>query len=131
MNSLMWVHVSNSSKRTAISCVEKPRFIKVDIRKMVKVITPRPPICVKIIIIICPKVVKFSMGTVMSPVTQVIDVAVKKRSKRLIGTVRAAGNESAIMPRPIVTKKINMIILSGDKNEKRFILIRDIGAYVK
>jgi hypothetical protein len=42
--------------------------------------------------------VKLFSGTVNNPVTQVTDVAVKKRSMNEIGTVREAGNKSNKVP---------------------------------
>ena len=75
-------HDSNSSICPAINCVAMPKLINNDSRNRDIVTNPRPPIWMRIKIIICPNRVKLLNGIVKAPVTQVADVAVKKRSIR-------------------------------------------------
>lgn len=86
-----------------------------DIKKRPSVISPMPPICMSMRMIQCPNVVKLSSGMVKSPVTQVADVAVKKRSIKAIGCVRDMGKARRNVPHKIVEKRESKSILPGEK----------------
>jgi len=58
--------------------------------------------------------VKFESGTVNKPVTQVTDVAVKKRSRRGMSTVRDIGSARKIVPMMIVASRPSNILLPGE-----------------
>ena len=59
--------------------------------------------------------VKFSIGTVIRPVTHVDDTAVKKQSMSGNVFVEAIGSESKKVPIPIAKLMENKIVLLGEK----------------
>ncbi len=59
--------------------------------------------------------VKFSSGTVKSPVTQVQDVAVKRRSIKAIGWVLEKGSASKKVPRAMATAMEMKMVRLGEK----------------
>jgi len=77
------------------------------------VITPSPPTCISISIIICPKTLHVEkVGSVTSPVTQVEVVAVNRAS--IYGTavplVELIGSAKRTLPIKITRRKLNSII---------------------
>ena len=69
---------------------------------------PNPPICIRVMITICPKSEKdVAVSSTTRPVTQVADVAVKMASinRMLFPLADAAGSESRIAPMIITAAK--------------------------
>ena len=91
-----------------------PIFLfKRSIRPDTIVIIPRPPICIKSNITVCPKILQAdTVGSVTSPVTQVEVVAVKSASR--YGTASPVeeliGNARRMLPAKIVTRKLSSMI---------------------
>ena len=81
----MFFILSTSKIWLAINCVLNPISTKKDIKINDIVTKPTPPICISKKIMNLPNRVKLSIGTVSTPVTHVVEVAVKKRSIILIG----------------------------------------------
>ena len=82
------------------------------------VIMPRPPICIKINIMTCPKILHVdTVGTVTNPVTQTEVAAVNNASMYGIDSPLAelTGRESNILPTNIPNKKLSMMALVVDK----------------
>jgi hypothetical protein len=71
----------------------------------------------------CPKRVKLWSGTVSNPVTQVTDVAVKKRSNKGMGTVLDMGRAKISVPRMMVARREKMTTRPGEKRANVFIAI--------
>jgi hypothetical protein len=72
---------------------------------------------------VLPKKVKLFKGNVNNPVTQVADVAVKKRSINAMGLTCAIGNASNRVPHIIRIKNEKRIICAGDISINLFLLI--------
>ena len=106
---------SRSSISPAITWLESPKFTKSETTKKVSVIRPSPPICISIIMIAWPMGVKLSRGTVKSPVTQVHDVAVKRRSIKAIGCVLEKGSDSKKVPRAMAINMEMKMVRLGEK----------------
>lgn len=70
-----------------------------------------------------PNIVKLLSGMVNKPVTQVAEVAVKKRSINGMCVRRDTGNERNIVPSMMSTKNEKRITLDGDKLIGVFLVI--------
>ena len=118
----IFFHDSISRSWPAIICVVSPMRAKRAIKKSIMVIKLIPPICTRASRTIWPNRVKLLNGTVKSPVTQVTEVEVKKRSRSGMSTLRDIGRERRIVPTVIVTKSPSKILLPGEKRDSFLVL---------
>ena len=91
------------------------------------VIIPRPPICIKIYITICPNTLHVdTVERVTSPVTQVEEVAIKSAS--IYGTglplAELIGNAKSPLPTRIVTRKLSNMICVDESVNFFFLITR-------
>jgi hypothetical protein len=70
--------------------------------------------------------VKLLKGIVNNPVTQVADVAVKRRSMSGIGIMRDIGNDSNKVPVIISRKNETRIMREGDRSIVAFFVIKHL-----
>ena len=78
-------------------------------KKLVKVITPMPPTCIRSRMMICPAAVNWvATSTVVSPVTQTDVVAVKRASTKCIPWMVALGSISNPVPVRITKAKLKI-----------------------
>jgi len=114
---LIFFHDSISSNWPAINWVARPTLTIIYMQNSISVISPSPPICISIRIILWPKSVKLSSETVKSPVTQVAEVAVNNKSMNGIGVsvAGAAENDNKKVLTVMMKKKENKITRPGEK----------------
>ena len=87
------------------------------ISPVIIVMIPRPPICIKTKMTICPNVLQAEdVVSVTRPVTQVEVVAVKSASMYGTGSLLAEliGNDKSKLPNKMVTRKLNNTICVVD-----------------
>ena len=114
---------STSRSLPTFTLVANPTSMIRYIIKKVIVIRPRPPICMRSNKTAWPKRVNWFNETVNKPVTHNADVAVKIRSRRGIGVVRAKGSARRQVPSPIAAHKVYKITLPGEKDVLFFVFI--------
>ena len=89
MRSVLIRDQRNSNISPASICVAIPKLKSNEIKKNDNVSKPMPPSWMRHKMTVLPKMVKYETGTVSMPVTQVHEVAVKKRSIRSMSVSRA------------------------------------------
>ena len=117
--------------RLKASCISNrspmPIFLlSISINPDIIVMTPRPPICIRSRITICPKKLQVvAVGRVTSPVTQVAVVAVNKASvyDTVFPSAQLIGSDSSRLPIRIVIKKLSNMICVVDNDILLFLTI--------
>ena len=105
-----------------------PSFLfRRSIRPVMIVITPSPPICIKISITACPNTLQVeAVESVTRPVTQVEVVAVNSASRNGTASPLAEliGNANNMLPTKIVTRKLSNMICVVENANFFFLTIR-------
>ena len=93
-----------------------PSFLRrINVNPVVKVISPKPPIWINNSITTCPKALHWDhVSNTVRPVTQVLEVAVKRASINVGEVLRCdMGSINNKVPAMIIIKKLSTINLTG------------------